>query len=689
VQFLQSIRDFPQMVKLGDTLPSFGFNRFRQGLRFTPVDDEGFTLRGDKQRLLYKGRRRSHRFTILGDSSFEYDCILNKEPDSNVIRLRIEGADKFDFFRQPDFVENPFLQGSYAVYKKETLIGEGTGKLCHIHRPEIIDARGRRCWGSLAVIGNELNITIPEKWLSEAAYPVIVDPVIGTDIVGSLDTYRAQGNPNTEIKCWDDIILNKVVISENIGTNGTFYVYKNRDLMNIARITRAYPCMYNNINNLPRMKISDNEQQIVDPYNFNQPGWVQAEISKNSLINTGDYIWFGVRACFLYVRFDYGGIFEKINVYNSYAFNNSLLPDDLWNEDYCFFDTTEYNMVLKISMYIDFQPAPGNNYSKYLSESVRINDICNKKSEYKRKCSETTRVLTAISKVQNFFRDCIITAGNSMSLNSTRFRDIICTVIDTIATNTRIFIKIEYKRKCAQTMQILTQISKAQSFFRQCVINAGVNISINCTKIYDYICTIADGILTNTNLYIKTEYRRKCTQVMNAITTITKAQTFFRTCLLSAGNSMSLNGNKIITKISYLADKIATETKLYIKIEYKRRCTQAIKLKTYISKTQSFLRRCRFTAGNSMWLNGAGKNRKIYSLIERIMANTRLIAIKGISTRINDKVKAEGTVKRKLFLFLRIMTNSIVRSLINKRFLTAKVEITLKSRIGETNFSEK
>jgi hypothetical protein len=150
-----------------------------------PPDDEGFALRGDKRQLVYKGRRRSHRFTILGDTAFEYDCILEREPDSNVISLRMEGAERLDFFRQPDFISDPLLAGSYAVYKKETLLGEGTGKLCHIHRPEIIDAKGRRVWGDLSIVGNELRITIPEWFLSEAVYPVVVDPTIGTTTVGS------------------------------------------------------------------------------------------------------------------------------------------------------------------------------------------------------------------------------------------------------------------------------------------------------------------------------------------------------------------------------------------------------------------------------------------------------------------------------------------------------------------------
>jgi hypothetical protein len=85
--FRQSLHDFPCPVTLGKRGPSFGLHRFRQGLRFVPPDEEGFTLRGDKQRLLYKGRRRSHRFTILGDTAFEYDCILEREPESNAITL--------------------------------------------------------------------------------------------------------------------------------------------------------------------------------------------------------------------------------------------------------------------------------------------------------------------------------------------------------------------------------------------------------------------------------------------------------------------------------------------------------------------------------------------------------------------------------------------------------------------------
>ena len=196
MRFGQSANDFPLMVELGNKAPSWGLSRWggNSGLRFIPLDDEGFTLRGDKRRVVYKGRRRSHRFTILGDGAFEYDCILEREPESNVILLFMEGAENFDFLCQPDFVRDPFLKGSYAVYKRETLLGEGTGKLCHIHRPEIIDARGRRCWGDLSVAGNCLCITVPENWLSEAAYPVVVDPTIGTTTIGAQTHWYDEDN---------------------------------------------------------------------------------------------------------------------------------------------------------------------------------------------------------------------------------------------------------------------------------------------------------------------------------------------------------------------------------------------------------------------------------------------------------------------------------------------------------------
>jgi len=520
VQFIQSIHDFPQMIKLGEKTPSFGLNRFKQKLRFVPTDDEGFTLRGDKRQIIYKGRRRSHRFTILDNSAFEYDCILKKEPDSNVIRLRIEGSENYDFFRQPDFVENPFLKWSYAVYKKETLIGEGTGKLCHIHRPEIIDARGRRCWGSLAVFGNELRITIPEKWLADAVYPVIVDPTVGTTTVGSQEMY-SSGNYSYHLILNDDMALNKVLIPENVDGNGTFYVYKTATLIGYTP-SRIYPCIYNDVNNLPKIRLSNNEQLIFDN-SGGQAAWLEGTLSTNSPINSGNYIWFGVRGRDIGLRFDYGGgVFENVNIASPYYSSNILIPNDL-NGDYIYFVTKEVIKAIRVSMYLTFEQ-PGNNYNKILVETARVND----------------------------------------------------------------------------------NLSKTQTLLRYCIDIARISITFNALRIFAKICSIIDNLRIDD--------------------TLSKTQTFFRRCVTTAHNRMTLNTYRLITKISHI--------------------------------------------------------------IDGVFADTRAFSSKGLSVKVTDYLKAEGVVIRKLFVSLRIRTNSFIRSVFNKRFLNSKVEITLKSRIGETNRNE-
>ena len=276
--FRQSLADFPCPVALGRKTPSFGLYRYKEGLRFIPPDDDGFVLRGDRRRLLYKGRRRSHRITILGDSSFEYDCILEREPESNVITLLIEGAENYNFFRQPDFVKNPFLKGSYAVYKKITLIGEGTGKLCHIHRPLIIDALGRQVWGELAIIGNTLRITIPEQWLAMAKYPVVVDPTVGTSTIGAhsgyYDEYYEEDyldeddfwiEPNNyycPFLCESGVALNRYQIPQDMLGQATAYVYlflhypyrfSYVDYFNHNWYIQ--PCLYTDNNNVPLQKL--------------------------------------------------------------------------------------------------------------------------------------------------------------------------------------------------------------------------------------------------------------------------------------------------------------------------------------------------------------------------------------------------------------------------------------------------
>ena len=397
VKFLQSYNDFPLTVALGRKTPSFGLYRYKQGLNFVPLDDECFTLRGDRQRLLYKGRRRSHRFSILGDTSFEYDCILEREPESNVITLLIDGAEHFDFFRQPDFVSNPFMKGSYAVYKKNTFIGEGTGKLCHIHKPLIIDALGRRVWGELSVDGNMLRITIPEGWLATAKYPVVVDPTIGTTTVGVRSSWLNPAINNLEqLVIKNAIAVNRYLLPEVLRETALAYVY----IYDGYGGDLCKPVIYSDNNNTPLSRLSTDEGNIdIKLTSTNRSGWRYTEFGITENIPGGSYIWFGLLCDRFAPSFDYG-----TNCFiESHAGNTAPNTYPLINANN-YYD-------LKLSMYFDYQSA--FFYKRTLTQGVKLTDNRKITSEYKRTTIQTVKGSDIAGRFATFMRQCVSNVTNS------------------------------------------------------------------------------------------------------------------------------------------------------------------------------------------------------------------------------------------------------------------------------------
>lgn len=170
------------------------------------------------------------------DEGFEFETILNKKPDKNIIEFTIQTkglvfykqvpvtqltrhkrwvtvteTDAFDengraVFHRPDNVVN-----SYAVYhenKKDdhTKIGGKNykaGKAFHIFRPKAVDSKGIETWCDLDIdekLGT-LTVTIPQEFLDKAVYPVIVDPTFGYTGTGNSSAYLGSNelvaNPYT------------------------------------------------------------------------------------------------------------------------------------------------------------------------------------------------------------------------------------------------------------------------------------------------------------------------------------------------------------------------------------------------------------------------------------------------------------------------------------------------------------
>lgn len=127
----------------------------------------------------------------------EYEVILKEKPASNVVSFRLDGSPDLAFYYQPPLTQADIdagiyrpdnVIGSYAVYstdKRDHIEGGvnyGIGKVGHIYRPMVTDDKGNSIWAEFntdADHSRSLTITVDQKWLDNAVYPVTVDPTFG------------------------------------------------------------------------------------------------------------------------------------------------------------------------------------------------------------------------------------------------------------------------------------------------------------------------------------------------------------------------------------------------------------------------------------------------------------------------------------------------------------------------------
>lgn len=137
---------------------------------------------------------------IAEDGGFEFEWLLRKKPENNVLTATIQSKE-LDFFYQPALTQEEVddgaarpenVVGSYAAYhkaKKHNRVGGKeykTGKAFHVYRPEAIDGNGSRVWCDLHIDEENgiLTVTVPQDFLNKAVYPIIVDPTFGYTSIG-------------------------------------------------------------------------------------------------------------------------------------------------------------------------------------------------------------------------------------------------------------------------------------------------------------------------------------------------------------------------------------------------------------------------------------------------------------------------------------------------------------------------
>jgi len=141
-----------------------------------------------------------------GEGGHEFEIILKEKPVSNVIEFTLQDKD-VEYFYQPELTQEEKdkgakrpenVVGSYAVYASENKINYvggkeyKVGKVGHIFRPKIVDAKGTEVWGELLIENGILSVTIPQDFLDKAVYPI-------RHAAGLEFGYKTLGNSTTSM----------------------------------------------------------------------------------------------------------------------------------------------------------------------------------------------------------------------------------------------------------------------------------------------------------------------------------------------------------------------------------------------------------------------------------------------------------------------------------------------------------
>jgi len=218
----------------------------------------------DKEKIIWRKKNNGleiHFYEIednpnCPEGGTEMEVVLLKKPESNIFEFSINNKD-FDFIYQPPYDEqnNPEDEArvvtktettgydkdgkvvahtpehvikSYVVASHSHInggnysLGGGKnyryGKVGNIYRPKVKDSNGNECWAELFIDSpharnhptpntiteglGKMTITVPQKFLDKAVYPVFIDPTFGQTGTGDAefdlggDSYIGHyGNP--------------------------------------------------------------------------------------------------------------------------------------------------------------------------------------------------------------------------------------------------------------------------------------------------------------------------------------------------------------------------------------------------------------------------------------------------------------------------------------------------------------
>jgi hypothetical protein len=513
----------------------------------------------------------------------------------------------------------------------------------------------------VSVTGNELRITIPENFLSEAKYPVVVDPTIGTTTVGSQYLWDNDdpGEPLVPLMFEMKIPVNRFLVSETINGNLTAYVYTNED----DSESGGRPVLYSDNGNKPKYRKSANENLFDLRVTGGKPaGWRNAEFRSNGSIASGSYIWFGVfTEYYWFPRFDWGSPCYDCMWYD-------YEDDPVIFEEY----PDEYLVhTFKLSMYFTYTSA--QNYTRTLTQGITLTDTRKAIGDYKRSATQTVKGTTAVAGLETFYRNLVQTVKSTMSLKGspTLIRKLIQQagasdglgrllsmlrkptqtagvesgtqritqakrfIADTGKPGTEIGGKQGFKRNIAHTGNVGTEVLKKADYVKRFEETAGSTAVMGVVR--DVVLRLVEAVTALYEMKAGAGFNREITDNAGISSVMGGMVLFFRTLFSFAGSGDSTNS--FITRMRVIQD------------------TGTVGDNT--GHTADYLRGLFVEAGNMAETTHRGEYHR----------------------KQQDTAYSEAVPLRHLFIFIRLLTGAYIRDYIIGRFLKSKEEVVIKSPV--------
>jgi hypothetical protein len=330
----------------------------------------------------------------------------------------------------------------------------------------------------LSVAGDRLCITIPETWLSEAKYPVIVDPTIGTTTVGSLEKWYDPENGDTDDEqnwrpLWFEISIavNRFLVSQAISGACTAYVYINDG----SDGDENRPVIYSDNGNKPLNRLTKEEGRIDSGVTSSKPrGWRTASFKTKDSIPSGSNIWFGVCSSYWETRFDYGQM-----IFNEeYDYQDPMVIPDVYPQENLGWYAAHPDIVqqyynYKVSWYFTYTAA--QNYTRTLTQGVTLADSRKSAGNYKRALAMNAKGVTLLGHSSNYYREHL--SALTISDTISRFRGFFRSLAEQLQTSDFISYCRDFLRTVAITVGPGTHEERSLSARRDVADRAGTGDS--------------------------------------------------------------------------------------------------------------------------------------------------------------------------------------------------------------------